>query len=209
MFKELFLTLVIVVLLLLVLCYIKSKSVKLIRWIILFCLVFGIVVNILYNAKNIFPEVYIDTVDGHIKYADMDKNLFSYDDEFIFPDQIIFPILRNRTVYTTNQENPYYFFLEKFSENTVEIESIDSDMVVANKEDFDFSGRLACIWFMDYIRIDSESLNKQLEEKKFPQLYINVSSLENCDDLIVTHDSDFNMYIMSLEYYNSLNGVQE
>ncbi len=54
--------------------------------------------NIIYNSIVMFPDYYMDTVGGCFRYGTFSENLFAYSDEFMFRDNILFPILRNRSV---------------------------------------------------------------------------------------------------------------
>lgn len=165
--------------------------------------------GILYNAKIMFPDFYMDTVTGPYRYGTFSENLFAYSDEFMFQDNILFPVLRNRTVLLDNSADFYekFFSLYAKSSESIEISESSRSSVLTNVSDFDFSHEFSCIGIMDYVTDGSpQELAASFEEEIYPTIYIQTASLEDEPTLVVIMDSDYTLYVMGQAYYQNLTG---
>lgn len=165
--------------------------------------------NILYNAQVMFPDFYMDTVTGPYRYGTFSENLFAYSDEFMFQDNILFPILRNRSVSldTSAQFYEKFFTLYAKSCEQQDFSGQERDALLAHAEEFDFSHEFSCIGIMDYVT-DSipKALEASFEEEIYPTLYIHTASLKDEPALVVLMDSDYTLYVMGKTYYQGITG---
>ena len=207
MFKEAFL---IVILLFLFYFIIKKVSARRPAWIIgltgrllvLFC-----AGNLIYNQLFTFPDFYMDTKTGMYRYGTFRENLFSYNSEFRFQDEILFPILKNRTVLLDDSAGFYQKFFSMFSKDVkaTELSAKEREILLSHRDDFDFSHEFTCIGTMNYVTDDiPEALIPTMEEKVYPWVYVNTSSLQGKEQLIALIDQDYNLYIMSVDYYKQI-----
>lgn len=165
--------------------------------------------GILYNAKVMYPDFYMDTVTGPYRYGTFSGNLFAYSDEFMFQDNILFPVLRNRTVLLDNSADFYekFFSLYAKSSESIEISESSRSSVLTSVSDFDFSHEFSCIGIMDYVTDGiPQELTASFEEEIYPTIYIQTASLEDEPTLVVIMDSDYTLYVMGQTYYQNLTG---
>ena len=60
---------------------------------------------------------------------------------------------------------------------------------------------------MDYVTEEiPEELIPSFEEEIYPTLYINTNSLWKQSSLVVVMTSDYSLYVMGSEYYNTIAG---
>lgn len=207
MFKEAFL---IVILLVLFYFILKKVSARRPAWII--GLTGGLLVlfcagNLIYNQLFTFPDFYMDTKTGVYRYGTFRENLFAYNSEFRFQDEILFPILKNRTVLLDDSAGFYHKFFSMFSKDVkaAELSAEEREILLSHKDDFDFSHEFTCIGTMNYVTDDiPEALVPTMEEKVYPWIYVNTSSLQGKEQLIALIDADYNLYIMSVDYYKQI-----
>lgn len=207
MFKE---AVLIVVLLFLFYIVIKKLSVRRPAWII--GLTGGLLVlfcagNLIYNQLFTFPDYYMDTKTGVYRYGTFRENLFAYNSEFRFQDEILFPILKNRTVLLDDSSDFYHKFFTMFSKDVqaVTLSGEERETLLSHKEDFDFSHEFTCIGTMNYVTEDiPEVLVPTMDEKIYPWVYVNTSSLQGKEQLIALIDADHNLYIMSVDYFKQI-----
>lgn len=207
MFKEAFL---IVILLFLFYIIIKKLSARkpgriiglTVGLLVLFC-----AGNLIYNQLYTFPDFYMDTKTGVYRYGTFRENLFAYNSEFRFQDEILFPILKNRTVLLDDSSGFYHKFFTMFSKDVqaVTLSGEERENLLSHKEDFDFSHEFTCIGTMNYVTDNiPEALVPTMDEKIYPWVYINTSSLQGKEQLIALIDQDYNLYIMSVDYYQQI-----
>lgn len=163
--------------------------------------------NLIYNQLFTFPDYYMDTKTGVYRYGTFRENLFAYNSEFRFQDEILFPILKNRTVLLDDSSDFYHKFFTMFSKDvqTVTLSVEERETLLSHKEDFDFSHEFTCIGTMNYVTEDiPEALVPTMDEKIYPWVYVNTSSLKGREQLIALIDADYNLYIMSVDYYKQI-----
>lgn len=191
------------------LCRFLWKKNKNISLLVILALGISCVANTIYNARNTFPDFYMDTVTGPYRYGTFSGNLFAYSDEFMFQDNILFPILKNRSVALDSSADFYEKFISLYAENyeTIQISETSRDIILSHMSDFDFSHEFSCIGIMDYAKDEIPSeLVPSFEEDIYPWVYINTASLKNEQQLVCIMDSDYSFYVMSKEYYMTLTG---
>lgn len=163
--------------------------------------------NLIYNQLYTFPDFYMDTKTGVYRYGTFRENLFAYNSEFRFQDEILFPILKNRTVLLDDSSGFYHKFFTMFSKDVqaVTLSGEERENLLSHKEDFDFSHEFTCIGTMNYVTDNiPEALVPTMDEKIYPRVYINTSSLQGKEQLIALIDQDYNLYIMSVDYYQQI-----
>ena len=163
--------------------------------------------NLIYNQLFTFPDYYMDTKTGVYRYGTFRENLFAYNSEFRFQDEILFPILKNRTVLLDDSSDFYHKFFTMFSKDvqTVTLSVEERETLLSHKEDFDFSHEFTCIGTMNYVTEDiPEALVPTMDEKIYPWVYVNTSSLQGKEQLIALIDQEYNLYIMSVDYYKQI-----
>lgn len=173
------------------------------------CLVVACLANIIYNAIVMFPDFYMDIVDGRFRYGTFSGNLFAYSDEFLFQDNILFPILKNRTVTLDNSAGFYKKFFTLYAEecHMEQIPDSKKETVLSRRSDFDFSHEFTCIGIMDYVKDEiPDSLTDSFENEVYPDVFIDTASLKDQQELIVIMDTDYNLYVMSKAYYEEMTG---
>ena len=178
--------------------------------ILIFCaLGISCIANIVYNVQNTFPNFYMDTVTGSYRYGTFSGNLFAYSDEFMFQDNILFPILKNRTVALDASAGFYEKFISLYAEDYDFIEISDSsrDTLLTHVSDFDFSHEFSCIGIMDYAKEEiPPELVSSFDEDIYPWVYIHTDSLEGQKQLVCIMDSDYSFYVMGKDYYTTVTG---
>ena len=163
--------------------------------------------NLIYNQLFTFPDYYMDTKTGVYRYGTFRENLFAYNSEFRFQDEILFPILKNRTVLLDDSSDFYHKFFTMFSKDvqTVTLSVEERETLLSHKEDFDFSHEFTCIGTMNYVTEDiPEALVPTMDEKIYPWVYVNTSSLQGKEQLIALIDQEYNLYIMSVDYFKQI-----
>ena len=172
-------------------------------------LLFSIFANIIYNSIVMFPDFYMDTVTGPYRYGTFSENLFAYSDEFMFQDNILFPVLKNRTVLLDARAGFYQKFFSLYSASCQqeEVPAANMEAVLAHKEDFSFSHEFSCIGIMDYVTDGIPAqLTADFEEERYPFIFINIASLKGEPALRILMDEDYTLYIMSEAYYQTITG---
>jgi len=210
MFKEALAGIFILFLFYLICRFLQKKNNNILSILTIIVLTTACLSNIVYNSLVMFPDFYMDTVGGVYRYGTFSGNLFSYSDEFMFQDNILFPILKNRTVALDESADFYYKFFFLYSQNTESIPvSNQSRLKILShiEEDFDFSHEFSCIGIMDYVTEEiPEALVPSFEEEIYPMLYINTTSLQNQSALVIVMDDDYTLYVMGTEYYETITG---
>lgn len=172
-------------------------------------LFFSCIANSVYNGLVMFPDFYMDTVNGPFRYGTFSGNLFAYSDAFMFQDEILFPILKNRCVLLDAEGDFYERFVSLYSEeyDRIQVTKQDRQTVRAHREDFDFCHPFTCIGIMDYVTEQiPESLIPAFEEEIYPMLYINTDSLKDQSRLVFVMNPDYSLYVMSEAYYREITG---
>lgn len=209
MFKEAFLGLLCFALLFFICYRIKKQSNRVLTIVIGFCLFLGIIANLIYNCIIMFPDYYMEVVSGTYRYGTFSENLFAYNDEFMYRDTVLFPILRGRNVSFDDSSNAAFYekFFTLYSDSLtpLSVSDLDRKTVIDHLGDFAWKGDFSCMKVMDYVKDDvPQALVEPFSENEFPAVYIHTDSLPEQSDLAVVVSTDYTVYIMSLDYYKSI-----
>lgn len=172
-------------------------------------LVLSCAANIIYNAAVMYPDFYMDTVTGPYRYGTFSENLFSYSDEFMFQDNILFPILRNRTVSLDATADFYEKFISLYAKSyeKLEISPQKRTALLSCAEEFDFCHEFSCIGIMDYVTDGiPKALEASFDEEIYPDVYIHTASLKDEPALVVLMDKNYTLYVMGKSYYETITG---
>lgn len=212
MFKEAFAGIIVLFLFYLFCIFLYHKNKKALSYLIIAAAAIFCIANTVYNFLNIIPDYYMDIVNGRFRYGTFSGNLFAYSDEFMFQDEIIFPILKNRSVSLDQNAGFYEKFISLYAEDyaSIEISEEARQTIVSHQRDFHFCHEFSCIGIMDYVteEIPTE-LVPSFEEEIYPTLYINTDSLKNQSRLVILMEQDYSLYVMSEAYYQSIAGGME
>ena len=209
MFKEAFIGIFILFLFYLLCRFLWKKNQQKLSVLILLALVISCGANIAYNARNTFPDFYMDTVTGAYRYGTFSENLFAYSDEFMFQDNILFPILKNRTVELDTSAGFYEKFISLYAEDYVPLEVTENSRsaILTHVSDFDFSHEFSCIGIMDYAKDEIPAqLISSFDEDIYPWVYIHTASLKDQQQLVCIMGSDYSFYVMGKDYYTTVTG---
>lgn len=209
MFKEAFVGIIILFLFYLLCRRLYHKKQRVLSSLVMICLVIACLANIIYNAVVMFPDFYMDIINGRFRYGTFSGNLFAYSDEFMFQDNILFPVLRNRTVTLDDTAGFYEKFFTLYADEclTGQITDQQREAILSHKADFDFSHEFSCIGIMDYVKDEiPDSLTASFENEIYPDVFIHTGSLKGQQRLVVIMDADYNLYVMSEAYYEEITG---
>ena len=165
--------------------------------------------NVIYNHLVMFPDFYMDTVSGVFRYGTFKGNLLAYSDEFMFQDEIIFPVLRDRQVFLDTDAGFYEKFFSLYAGSCEPLSAVSEhrDAIISRAEDFDFSHEFSCMGIMDYVTDGlPQELTASFEKEIYPTLYINTASLQGQQQLAAVMDENYDLYIMSKAYYDNTTG---
>lgn len=166
-----------------------------------------IIINIIYDLYLVIPKCYYDTVEGHILYGTSYHNLIAYRQGFIFEDQIIFPIIRNRKVWLDSTASVYETFFTWYADGMdwLELGEQSKEKVIQYMERETEERNFRCLKIMNYIKLPDKELQKLLEEN-VPSLYIDLSGLKDEDELVAIMSNSYNVYILSVGQYEQIIG---
>lgn len=207
MFKEALIGICILIALYAVFRLIWKKNKRIGAVILAAALLLSCSANIVYNGVVIFPDFYMDIINGRFRYGTFSENLFAYSDEFMFQDEIIFPVLRGRMVFLDTDAELYEKFISLYAEEykPLSVSSQQKQSACSRTADFDFSHEFTCIGIMDYVTDEiPQELVPSFDEEAYPMLYINTSSLKGQQQLAAMMDENYNLYIMSKTYYDKM-----
>lgn len=209
MFKEAFVGIIILFLFYLLCRRLYHKKQRALSSLVMICLVIACLANIIYNAVVMFPDFYMDIINGRFRYGTFSGNLFAYSDEFMFQDNILFPVLRNRTVTLDDTAGFYEKFFTLYADECItgQITDPQREAILSHKTDFDFSHEFSCIGIMDYVKDEiPDSLTDSFENEIYPDVFIHTGSLNGQQRLVVIMDADYDLYVMSEAYYEEITG---
>lgn len=209
MFKEIFAGFLALCILWFCFRLLYKKSEKVAAWAVTGLLVLFCAANIIYNSLNIFPDFYMDIINGRFRYGTFSENLFAYSDEFMFQDEILFPVLRNRHVSLDDSAEFYekFFNLYAASTNSIAVTESQRDSVITHLDEFAFSHEFSCIGIMDYAKdFLPPELEPAFEEEAYPMVYIHTESLRGQKKLVAVMDTDYTLCLMSEDYYDTITG---
>ncbi len=202
MFKEAFITILCFAAVYVILRILLRKNELLAKRLILGGLLLTLLLNIGYNAHAFFPALVLDSVNY---LGDAEENLFIYNEKSEFPEQILFPVLQNRTVLADGSVDFYALFFRTFAKETTELSLAENEraLLVSSRDALSFSAPLKIISLMNY----AFPGYRELEET--PALYLDEAALSGEDTLIAVSDDNKNLYLFTEKTYREVTGHHE
>lgn len=199
MFKEAFITVLCFTGIYVILRFLLQKNELLAKRLIAGALTLTLLLNIGYNIHTFFPSLVLDGINY---LGDADGNLFIYNEESEFTDQILFPVLRNRTVLIDESAQFYELFLRTFSGTAEELSLSENDcaLLLSTPDNFSFTAPLHIVELANYAFPDHAKL------PKMPVLYLDEDGLAGEDTLIAISDDAGNLYLFAEKTYLEVTG---
>lgn len=198
MFKEALITVLCFIGIYVVLHILLRKNVQLAKRLIMGGLMLTLLFNIGYNVHAFFPAFVLDGINY---LGDAEGNLFIYNKESDFPDQILFPVLQNRTVLADGSADVYALFFRTFAKKTeaLSLTKDERDALIFKRDALSFSASLQIVNLMNYA-----FPGYKLTE--LPNLYLDEASLSGEDTLIAVSDDAGNLYLFTQKTYREVTG---
>lgn len=162
----------------------------------------GIVVNIGYNFYRLFPETWLNTVGGDYRYGTFHGNMLTWSDKFMYGEEILIPIVRNRTVII--DENATY--CKKFFQiygNEIEdlkVSDEDRDIIISKVMQSDnlYNCEFEALALMGYTWDENmpEDLIEEFEDHKYPSIYIDMNSIKDSSNIKIIMSDDRSLYMI-------------
>lgn len=199
MFKEAFITVLCFTGIYVILRFLLQKNELLAKRLIAGALTLTLLLNIGYNIHTFFPSLVLDGINY---LGDADGNLFIYNEESEFTDQILFPVLRNRTVLIDESAQFYELFLRTFSGTAEELSLSENDcaLLLSTPDNFSFTAPLHIVELANYAFPDHAKL------PEMPVLYLDEDGLAGEDTLIAISDDAGNLYLFAEKTYLEVTG---
>lgn len=199
MFKEAFITVLCFTGIYVILRFLLQKNELLAKRLIAGALTLTLLLNIGYNIHTFFPSLVLDGINY---LGDADGNLFIYNEESEFTDQILFPVLRNRTVLIDESAQFYELFLRTFSGTAEELSLSENDcaLLLSTPDNFSFTAPLHIVELANYAFPDHAKL------PEMPVLYLDEDGLASEDTLIAISDDAGNLYLFAEKTYLEVTG---
>lgn len=199
MFKEAFIT---------VLCFIGIYAIfrilirqneLLAKRLILTGLMLTLFLNIGYNAHAFFPALVLDGINY---LGDAKGNLFIYNEESEFRDQILFPVLQNRTVRVDESADFYSLFFRTFAGSMEDVALPENEraVLISAQDSLSFSAPLKVVNLMNY------AFPAYIEISEIPYLYLDEAGLSGEAVLIAVSDDTGNLYLFTEKNYREVTG---
>lgn len=199
MFKEALITVLGFIGIYVVLRILLCKNMLLAKRLIMGGLMLTLLINIGYNAHAFFPAFVLDGINY---LGDAEGNLFIYNKESEFSDQILFPVLQNRTVLADESADFYMLFLRTFAKKTevLSLTNDERDALIFTRDTLSLSASLHIVNLMNYAFPGYQKL------AELPTLYLDEASLSGEDTLIAVSDDDGNLYLFTQKTYREVTG---
>jgi len=154
-----------------------------------------IIVNAVCNTVRFFPDTWLTTVGGDYKYGTYTGNMLSFSDDFMYQEEMLFPLLKNRTVYLDNRALYCKKFFETYSKQ-LEMVDIKDRGKMGPAYNYDYIFDFEALDQMTYIWDENmpEVLKAQFEEDKFPKVFLNMEEIAGVESVVVTMDENYNLY---------------
>lgn len=198
MFKEALITVLCFIGIYAVLRILLRKNMLLAKRLIMGGLMLTLLFNIGYNAHAFFPAFVLDGINY---LGDAEGNLFIYNKESEFSDQILFPVLQNRTVLADESADFYMLFLRTFGKKTevLSLTNGERDALIFTRDTL-LSASLHIVNLMNYAFPGYQNL------AELPTLYLDEASLSGDDTLVAVSDDDGNLYLFTQKTFREVTG---
>lgn len=199
MFKEALITVLCFIGIYVILRILLRKNMLLAKRLIMGGLMLTLLFNIGYNVHAFFPAFVLDGINY---LGDAEENLFIYNKESEFTDQILFPVLQNRTVLADESADFYELFFRTFAKTTeaLSLTNGERDALICKRDALSFSGPLHIVNLMNYAFPGFQKLTE------LPILYLDEASLSGEDTLVAVSDDDGNLYLFTQKTYREVTG---
>lgn len=199
MFKEAFITVLCFIGIYVILRILLRKNELLAKRLIVAGLALTLLLNVSYNIYAFFPALYLDGINY---LGDAKENLFLYNEESEFPEQILFPVLQNRAVLTDESADFYTLFFHTFAGSSKEVTLTESERtaLISARNTLSFSAPLKLVTLMNYAFPGYQVL------PEIPTMYLDETKLSGEDTLIAVSDDSGNLYLFTEETYREVTG---
>ncbi len=199
MFKEALVTVLCFIAIYIIFRVLLRKKELLAKQLLAGLLALTLLLNIGYNVHAFFPAFVLDGINY---LGDASGNLFIYNEESEFPDQILFPVLQNRTVLIDESADFYALFFNTFAKKTTKV-SLTADeraSLISAQERLSFSARFSITSLVNY------AFPEYAEISEIPMLYLDEDALSGADTLIAVADAGGNLYLFAQSTYQEVTG---
>lgn len=199
MFKEALITVLCFTGIFVILRILIKKNELLAKRLIAGALALTLLLNIGYNVYAFFPALVLDGINY---LGDADGNLFIYNEESEFADQILFPVLQNRTVLIDESAEFYALFFCTFAESTEALSLTERDraLLTSTPDVLSFCAPLHIVELANYAFPDHAKLPET------PVLYLDENGLSGENTLIAISDNAGNLYLFANQTYLEVTG---
>lgn len=199
MFKEALITVLCFIGIYVILHILLRKNMLLAKRLIMGGLMLTLLFNIGYNVHAFFPAFVLDGINY---LGDAEENLFIYNQTSEFSDQILFPVLQNRTVLADESADFYELFFRTFAKTTeaFSLTNDERDALICKRDALSFSASLHIVNLMNYAFPGFQKLTE------LPILYLDEASLSGEDTLVAVSDDAGNLYLFTRKTYREVIG---
>lgn len=162
----------------------------------LLIITFGL--NVLFLINNYYPNFILDNTTP---LGDSHHNLLLYKSDSEYNSEILLDLLQERDISLDARASFYAKFFETYSKSCNYISSdVFLNLNTIPQMSFDLICELPLVYMLDY----AFEGNDHLDGDQTPKLYMNLSALENCNNLIAFSDDRRNLYLLTDIEYNHL-----
>lgn len=199
MFKEAFITVLCFIGIYVIFRILIRKNELLAKRLIVAGLTLTLFLNIGYNVYAFFPTLVLDGVNY---LGDAKGNLFIYNEESEFRDQILFPVLQNRTVLVDGSADFYSLFFRTFAGSTEDVTLTENEraVLISARDTLSFSARFKIVNLMNY------AFPAYIEFSEVPYLYLDEAGLSGEAVLIAVSDNTGDLYLFTEKNYREVTG---
>jgi len=173
----------------------KISRVNIRQWIPAMIIIVAILVNVVYNTVRFFPDTWLSTVGGDYKYGTFTGNMLTFSDDFMYQEEMLFPLLKNRTVYLDSKALYCKKFFETYSKS-VEMVDLAERVKIGPAYNYDYIFEFEALDQMSYTWDENmtDDIKANFEEDKFPKIFLNMAELAESDSIVVAADEYNNLY---------------
>lgn len=199
MFKEAFITVLCFIGIYVIFRILIRKNELLAKRLIVAGLALTLFLNIGYNVHAFFPALVLDGINY---LGDAKDNLFIYNEESEFRDQILFPVLQNRTVRVDGSADFYSLFFRTFADSTEDVTLPEDERaaLISAQDSLSFSAPFKLVNLMNY------AFPTYIEISEIPHLYLDEAGLSGEAVLIAVSDDTGNLYLFTEKNYREVTG---
>ena len=199
MFKEAFITMLCFIGIYVIFRILIRKNELLAKRLIVAGLTLTLFLNIGYNVHAFFPTLVLDGINY---LGDAKDNLFIYNEESEFRDQILFPVLQNRTVLVDGSADFYSLFFQTFAGSTEDVTLTENECaaLISARDTLSFSAPLKIVNLMNY------AFPVYMEVTQSPHLYLDEAGLSGEAVLIAFSDDHGDLYLFTEKTYREVIG---